>query len=626
MREKFFDKFIIILIALLILFAIFLQISTVESTNKLKNEELKIAEQYASKIAQLIQVKTDYKIEETLNKNPTLREEINETLYAFLTKQYQYIFVLKKDENDKYHFLLDASKEDREEYHTPFFPKNKLFLDVCKSGKMRLIEQSDGVEEVWMSLLYPIQIKGKTQALLVLDLSKEYGKYLTNFHSPLMNILTMMQVFLVISFLSLSFFAYRYYKARRELRYDKLTSLYSKYYLTEYFNKYSVDNYHVMLIDIDEFKDINQKFGNAFGDRAIQLFTQTVVEHLCDASKVIRIGGTEFLVLIPKNKGELDDLASGLFNTLQSKKYAIGNDEIGLRVSMSAISVPEGTGDIRSIQRLLDEKLLDIKSKGKNALGIIGKKHIDDIKYSNIDYIKDALEAKRLTCLYQPIYDTKTKKIVKYEALVRLIDKDDAKKLISPFYFMDIIKGTSQYIKMSKLVLNEVFTTLLKYPNIELSMNLDLDDLDNKDMMELISKKLSKHREIASRLTFEILEEHEIKDYEKVQKIFEKLKEYGSKIALDDFGSGYASYSYLIKLDIDILKIDGSLVSELQHNPLRAKEILKSIQRLAVKFEYELVAEFVSHEDIYEMINELNIMHSQGYYLGEPRPINEYLT
>ena len=152
------------------------------------------------------------------------------------------------------------------------------------------------------------------------------------------------------------------------------------------------------------------------------------------------------------------------------------------------------------------------------------------------------MEEERLLCLYQPIYNTKTKEIVKYETLVRLIDKENPQKLILPVYFMNVIKGTSQYIKMSKLVLQNVFITLQTYKDVEISVNLDLDDLDNADMMKLITENLYENRAIADRLTFEILEEHEVKDYGKVMFYLKQLKAYGSKVALDDFGSGYASY------------------------------------------------------------------------------------
>ena len=623
MRQAYFDKFIVVLMILLIFFGVVLQVSTVKSTEKLKNAEIEKSEQYAAKIAELIQLRTDNNMENALSNDPKLRAHMNESLHAFLTEQYQYIFLLTKDVKNKYRFLLDASKE--EEYKGLFFPKSKMFNTVYETGKIQIIEQHEGVEAVWMSLVYPIMCEGKTEALLVLDLSKTYGKQLSNFNSPLMNVVWMMQAFLLFSLLLLIFLAYRYYNIRQALIRDKLTSVYTKQYLTEFCDQNNIESYHVILIDLDAFNQVNLKYGQAFGDTALKMFTKTMTNALPLGSKVIRVGGTEFLVMVSKMNNDLEVVANQLFATLRDKKYLIDNEIIRLPVSMSAISTPEGTTSIQNIQRFLDEKLLEVKSKGKNALGILGLTHHDDVKYSNIDYIKDALEEERLVCLYQPIVNTRTKEIVKYEALVRLIDKENPEKLISPFHFMDVLKGTSQYIKMSKMVFNHVFMTLLKYPEVELSVNVDLDDLDNDDMMKLIKDNLSKHQEVAHRLTFEILEESEVKDYDKVQYLFQQLKAFGSKVALDDFGSGYANYSYLIKLELDILKIDGSLVRELQNHPTEAKMVLKSIQELAVKFNYQLVAEFVSHEDIYDAVKELDIEFSQGYYLGEPRSIEAYM-
>lgn len=625
MRGQYFDKFIFFLMVLLIIFAVFLQFSTVESTEKLKHDEIEKAEQYASKIAQLIQRRTTNNIEYTLTKNPPLREHLNESLQAFLTKQYQYIFVLQKDERGNYRFLLDGSEEEPEEYKTIFFPKSELFDRVYMTQKMQIIEQHEGVEQIWLSLVFPIVNENKTEALLVLDLSESFGEYLNNVNSPLMTVVWMMQVFLILSLNLLIFLAYRYYKIRKGLIIDELTSVYKKQYLEEFFNKNSVDDYDAMLIDIDEFKQINQKFGHGSGDDIIIAFTKTLLGALPEEAKVIRVVGTEFFVLVPKLNNNIESLVNNVFRILQEKKYLIDNEIISVTVSMTAMCIPEETTSIHNIQRLLDEKLLQVKSKGKNDVAIVDIYHIENVKYSNIDYVKEALEEERLLCLYQPICNTKTKEIVKYETLVRLIDKDDPQKLILPGYFMDVIKGTSQYIRMSKLVLQNVFTTLQTYKDVELSVNLDLDDLDNGDMMKLITENLYENREIADRLTFEILEEHEIKDYGKVIFYLQQLKAFGSKVALDDFGSGYASYKYLIRLDIDILKIDGSIIRELQSTPERAKSVLRSIQKLAATFQYELVAEFVADEDVYEMIKELDIEYVQGYYLGKPKPIETYL-
>lgn len=626
MRRQYFDKFIIFLIVLLIAFAVFLQITTVKSTEKLKIEEIEKAEQYASKIVELIQRRTGKNFEYALTYNSQLREQLNESLQAFLTKQYQYIFVLQKDKKGNYRFLLDGSEEEPEEYKAIFFPKSELFDTVYETQKMQIIEQHKGVEHVWLSLVYPIVDNNVTEGLLVLDLSESYGEYLNDFNTPLMKVVWMMQVFLMISLLLLFFLAYRYYKIRKELVIDDLTSVYKKQYLQEFFEKHRVNNYNVMFLDIDEFKEVNQKFGYEAGDTILKEFTQTILSSISSESIVVRTGGAEFLIVSPKHNGKVEEQAQYIFDLLKEKRYLIGNEVQYLTVSMSAMSVREETMPVQNIERLLDEKLLEVKSKGKDGLAILSVAEISNVYYNNIDYIKEALEDERLICIYQPIFETETKKIIKYEALVRLIDKENPEKVIEPFHFMKLVKGTSQYIKMSKLVFREVFTTLQTYKEIEISVNVDLDDLDNADMMKLIAHNLYENRDIANRLTFEILEEHEVKDYRKVMFYLEQLKAYGSKVALDDFGSGYASYSYLIKLNIDILKIDGSIIKELKSSPDHAKTVIKSIRELADSFEYELVAEFVSDEEIYDLVKELGIKYAQGYYLGEPKPIDSYLV
>ncbi len=622
MTPKHTNKYIFFIMGLMLVFALYLQYSVNESTEELKTQEIRKAERYAQRIGEYIQSKTVEKGKLNLEKYPLVRDKLTEVLRTFLTEEYQYIFLLHKDTKGHYRFLLDGSVEDPVEYNTIFFPQSKLFNTVYRTKKAQIIEQKEGVEHVWISLLYPIVNEGETQALLVMDLSKTYGEYLSDFNSPVMYIVTLIQLFLLISFLFLIYFAYQYHKLRKSILFDSLTSMHTKVYLQEFFDVRKVNRYDAMLIDIDELKLINEKYGHEAGDTVLKLFSKEMLTLLPKEARIIRLGGSEFFVIVEKESINLEELAKRLFTHLTEKHYLINNETISLTLSMSAIVIPEETILIQNIRIILDKKLLEIKSKGKNGLGIIGKISGDEIKYKNLDYIKEALEDERLTCLYQPIFNTKTQEIIKYEALVRLIDKEDQQKLISPDYFLDMISGTTQYIKMSKLVLKEVFHTLHKYPEVEISVNLDLDDLYNTDMMKLITKQLYRHRRLANRVTFEILENHEIKDYDEVALIFQQLKTFGSKIAIDDFGSGYANYVYLIKLDVDILKIDGSIIQELLYDPERTKIMLNSINELAERYQYEVIVEFVSSKEIYDMVSELGIAYAQGYYLGEPKPLD----
>jgi diguanylate cyclase (GGDEF)-like protein len=428
-----------------------------KSTDKLKEEEIYKTEVYAHHIAEWITKKTDGEIEKRLTANPKLREHLNEILETFLIPKYQYIFLLSKDEKSHYRFLLDGSKEEKEEYQTIFFPRSSVFDEVYREQKVRIVKQKDLVKGVWLSLLYPIVIEGKTRALLILDLSKWYGEYIENFNSPLSNVIWLIQIFLLVSFLVLVFISYRYYHLRKKVLYDPLTHAQTKLFMEEFFNRNRVDQYHAMLIDIDEFKEVNRIYGYENGDKVLREFVSTLRRHLPKDASVIRIGGAEFFVFFSKNT-DLVHTAKTVFEKTSQKSYTLDGETLSMTLSASAMEIPDDTVEILHVLHQLDEALLKIKSSGKNRLSILNFRASSELKQRTVDYIKEALEEERLICYYQPVVNTEVKEIQKFEALVRLVDKDDPNVLISPASFIDMIKGTSQYIKMSKLVLKQVFT------------------------------------------------------------------------------------------------------------------------------------------------------------------------
>ena len=624
MKYKYINKYILGLLGFLIVFAIYMQYSAIQSTKELKELEINKTKLYAQKIIKYIKQRVPKDFDKSLE-DEILRRELNSVLQAFMTDKYKYIFILDKPSDKYYRFLLDGSPTSKEDFHSIFLPKSHLYNEVYKHKYIKIIKQKDSVENVWISVLAPIVYGNDTKALLVLDLSKEYGEYLDSFNSPLINLINLMQIFLTISMIVLMILFYRYYKFRKNVLIDKTTQAFTKQYLDEFFSKNSLDKYHAIMIDIDEFRVINTKFGYDIGNRVLYEFVEYIKSILksYNSDLIFRIGGGEFIIIIPKDI-DLVDFSKIFFNHLKYKKYFINNEIIHLCISMSAVEIPQDTSSWYRVLRVLDEKLLEIKSKGKNAFEVIDTKDNIKMKYSDINYIKELLDTEQLISLYQPIFDTKTQQIVKYETLVRLYDKDED-KLISPYYFLEVIRGTSQYIKMSRLIFKNVFDTLSKYPDIELSVNLHLDDLYNIEMMSMVEHILSKHSEYAHRLTFEILEDKEIFDYKKVNSVFNKLKVFGSKIAIDDFGSGYANYIYLIKLNVDIIKIDGNIIKELEYNKINTKKVIRSIVDLVNGFGCEVVAEFVSNKEIYNVMVELDVKYSQGFYLGEPKPISEYV-
>ena len=228
--------------------------------------------------------------------------------------------------------------------------------------------------------------------------------------------------------------------------------------------------------------------------------------------------------------------------------------------------------------------------------------------------LKKALENDRITPYYQPIFNLKTNKIEKYEALVRL--KDENGDIISPFYFLDIAKKSKQYIRLTRRIIKKSFE-YFKDKDFESSINLTIEDIKNKNLSSFILEKLQELN-IASKVVFELVESEGIDNFEEVNEFIDKVKELGCKIAIDDFGSGYSNFEYLIKLNADYIKIDGSLIKDILVNK-NNQEIVITIIDFAKRQGFKTIAEFVSSKEIFEKVMELGIDYAQGYYISEPK-------
>jgi EAL domain-containing protein (putative c-di-GMP-specific phosphodiesterase class I) len=228
--------------------------------------------------------------------------------------------------------------------------------------------------------------------------------------------------------------------------------------------------------------------------------------------------------------------------------------------------------------------------------------------------LKKAFENDNIVPYYQAIFNIKTNKIEKYEALVRLIDEDGI--AISPYYFLDIAKKSKQYLKLTKRVIKKSFE-YFKDKNFEFSINLTLEDIKSKSISTYILDMLVEYN-IASKVVFEIVESEGIEDFVEVNSFIDKVRELGCQIAIDDFGSGYSNFEYLIKLNADYIKIDGSLIKDILINK-NSEEIVITLVDFARRQGLKTIAEFVSNKDIFEKVKDLGIDYAQGYYISEPK-------
>ncbi len=329
------------------------------------------------------------------------------------------------------------------------------------------------------------------------------------------------------------------------------------------------------------------------------------------------------------------NLGNGLFGFIKNKHHDFELiievlEEVQRRFKEIGISFQENHYDVdiclsfaNEGNHILDDVHIGIQHAVKNKIPIIYAKDFHRRaqiearnKLKNIGLIKDALGSQgNFVSYFQPIFSNTTGEIEKYESLVRLIDKDD--KVISPYHFLDIAKKTGYYSNITQLVIENSFEAL-KHTDKDITINLSSSDIENEHLRTYLLKMITKKEHIG-RVTFELLEDEEVKDFDLVKDFILKSKIEGKvKIAIDDFGSGYSNYERLLDFQPDILKIDGSLIKNIVDDKY-SRHVVESIILFAKKQNILTIAEFVSNEEILTVIKELGIDYSQGYFLGKPR-------
>jgi len=233
-----------------------------------------------------------------------------------------------------------------------------------------------------------------------------------------------------------------------------------------------------------------------------------------------------------------------------------------------------------------------------------------------ISLLKDSIDNNYIISYHQAIIDNETLKPIKYEALVRIQTQD---KLYLPYQFLDIAKHSVYYSQITKLML-EYNLEIIKRYNIKVSVNIAINDILKENIRMNIYEILEKYRSYTSNLTFEILEDDALESYEILNKFITNIKKYNIKISLDDFGSGYSNFSRVLELQPDILKIDGSLIKNINDSKY-SFNLVKTMVDFAKLNNIKTIAEFVENEEIFNTIKKLGIDYSQGYYFAKPEKL-----
>ncbi len=406
-------------------------------------------------------------------------------------------------------------------------------------------------------------------------------------------------------------------RLHHQLYYDSLTSLPNRKALIKKLNNQRY--YAVILLNIDNFKEMNDLYGYEIGDKILQTLGKSIEQIIATYPlKLYKMHSDEYaLALMSKmEEGEFDLMCQKIMDQLYTTHYDVDGITVLITLSMGA-DICKGE-ECDMISRA-DMALKTAKKKGFSFVKYHDNLFIKEQYHNNILWskkLKDAIDDQRFELYYQGIHHTATKEIYEYEALIRIIDEDGL--IITPSAFLDIAKKSRLYSHITNFVINRIFQQL-KATDHRYSINLSVDDILNPETQKLLFELLTEYA-VGDRLVFEILESEGIENYEEVSEFISHAKAFGCKIAIDDFGTGYSNFAHILRLNVDFIKIDGSLIKNITTD-IGAQDIVKTIVEFSRRLGILTVAEFVSTHEIYTLCQEMGIDYLQGYYLSEPRPL-----
>ena len=392
---------------------------------------------------------------------------------------------------------------------------------------------------------------------------------------------------------------------------DNLTHLPNLYQLRKDLN--DNENSGLITIAIDDFVTINNFYGSIVGDYVIEQISKYLKENVDE--NIYRVSGTEFTIFLEHNLGfyELKEYLIELYEKV--KHVAIQYQDNEIIVSLTLASCVNTTHqDIFSKVSMALKYAKDHSAPFwiyEDRMGFENE-YENNLRVSGI--VKHAVVNSKIVPYFQPIINNKTSKIEKYECLARLMDEND--NIIPPAVFIPIAKRIKVYNLVTKIIINKSFEAF-EDSEYDFSINLSIEDIMNSDIFDFILEKL-KLSNASRRVIFEIVESEAIQDFKKVERFINEVKRYGAKIAIDDFGDGYSNFSYLIKMNVDYLKIDGSLIKDIDTDN-SSLLVVETIVDFATKLGIKTIAEFVHSSTVLDKVEELKIDYSQGFYIDKPQ-------
>jgi diguanylate cyclase (GGDEF)-like protein/PAS domain S-box-containing protein len=386
----------------------------------------------------------------------------------------------------------------------------------------------------------------------------------------------------------------------------------------------------VLMIDLDNFKDVNDGFGHKAGDDLLKGVAGALKHRMRRTDVAARVGGDEFAMLLPETDADQAEIvANGIVKALGRQVAVLGEQSIHVTASVGValfdgLSAPE-------VLEFADLAMYEAKQAGRNRVAMYrpsgGRRELISARLAETELIRNALEEDRLLLYCQPIFDLKRNEVCQYELLLRLRTDDGAEPL-APSSFLYVAERFGLIQQFDCWAARQAIALIAEHARagrrLVLHVNLSGKSIGDSGVAALIEEAIETAGIDPACLIFELTETAAIANIEEARGFAHRLRARGCRFALDDFGAGFGSFYYLKTLPFDYFKIDGDFIRDVVSSPMD-QLVVDAIVGIARGMGKKTIAEFVGDDATARLLERSGVDFAQGYHIGKPRPVSEVL-
>ena len=387
----------------------------------------------------------------------------------------------------------------------------------------------------------------------------------------------------------------------------------------------------LLLIDLDNFKDVNDSFGHKAGDDLLQGVVGLLQQRTRRTDLLARLGGDEFGLLLRRaDAAQAATVADELVKALHRHVAVLGDENIHISASIG-VALFGGFSDLEMVA-YADLAMYEAKEDGRNRFALYrpggDRPERTSARVVEAERIRKALEEDRFVLDCQPILDLSSNEVSQYELLLRLQDDRGGEPLL-PGAFLYSAERFGLIQAIDAWVVREAVALIDRHTRagsrLVLNVNLSGKSIGDPELTALIESLVTGTPIDPACLVFEVTETAAIANVEQAKSFALRLRELGCQLALDDFGAGFGSFFYFKNLAFDYLKIDGEYIRDVDTNPMD-RLLVEALVSIARGMGKKTIAEFVSGDDVTSVLRMIGVDYAQGYHIGRPRPITDVLA